>query len=554
MTSDEVARLHHLTEGWPAGAQLAVLALQRSNNREHFFEAFAATDRAIGDFLITEVLDGLPADLVQFLVDTSVLEQFDAGLCATVGETERAPEYLDRLIAADLFVVLLDERAGWFRYHHLFGAFLRARLANLGEVRRRAVHDRACRALTERGEITTALRHAMATNDVDRAGQILRATFDRHLTVPPDIDVIAPAVRAWLHEFGASLVSTDPKWILEFLIALIAIAGPDDAEWWLKRVEGAHPAADGVLATLIEGAWAELHLYRGQSSAGVRHARAALDAVGGEPPAHGLASLAFSIGVRAHLQAGELDEARALLRRAAARPAGNVLVDEVRHPGFAAWIAALDGDLGHAEALAESVRRAARRLELGEHEPGLICAGLARVEILLERNELAAATDVIEHVRAAGDASQRPSFRSAVALQQAKLARGSVSRRRPSPSSRRLKCCSRTPMIQPDRCSQRKQLTRRCGSIHTVQQPWSPASIKTAPRRSCCAPGWRSWTTTTEKVAGILDVLPQVLTRRNVSRAMCSGRWRYSIVTLTRRTTTSRTPSTWASPRAWSAA
>ena len=305
-----MTQLHGLTEGWPAGAQLAVLALQRTTNSEQFFEAFAKTDRAMADFLVTEVLDNLPPDLVQFLVSTSVLDVFDADLCAAVGETERAAEYLDRLIAADLFVVLLDERAGWFRYHHLFGAFLRARLATLGEVQRRAVHDRACRALEQRGEITSALRHAMAIDDVDRAGQILRNTFDRHLTVPQDTEVIAPAVRAWLHQFGTPLLSTDPGWILEFLIALIAITGPDDAEWWLQRIERAHPAADGALATLIEGAWAELHLYRGRSSDAVRHARAALDAVGGQPPAHGLGSLAFAVGVRAHLQAGELDEAR----------------------------------------------------------------------------------------------------------------------------------------------------------------------------------------------------------------------------------------------------
>ena len=73
--------------------------------------------------------------------------------------------------------------------------------------------------------------------------------------------------------------------------------------------------------------------------------------------------------------------------------------------------------------LADSVVRAARRHELGEHEPGLICAGLARAEVFLERNELAAAADVVEHVQAAADASHRPSFRSAVALEQARLSR-----------------------------------------------------------------------------------------------------------------------------------
>ena len=43
--SDELESLHDLTEGWPAGAQLATLALQRGVDRRQFFEAFARTDR-----------------------------------------------------------------------------------------------------------------------------------------------------------------------------------------------------------------------------------------------------------------------------------------------------------------------------------------------------------------------------------------------------------------------------------------------------------------------------------------------------------------------------
>ena len=57
LDANELASLHHLTEGWPAGALLAVLALRRTVDRAKFFEAFAGTDRAVGDFLLSEVLD-----------------------------------------------------------------------------------------------------------------------------------------------------------------------------------------------------------------------------------------------------------------------------------------------------------------------------------------------------------------------------------------------------------------------------------------------------------------------------------------------------------------
>ena len=82
---------------------------------------------------------------------------------------------LDRLIAANLFVVPLDEPARWYRYHHLFGAFLRARLASLGQRRGSGPRTTGVRALEDRGDIAGALQHAMAMGDVERAGQILRA-------------------------------------------------------------------------------------------------------------------------------------------------------------------------------------------------------------------------------------------------------------------------------------------------------------------------------------------------------------------------------------------
>ena len=57
---------------------------------------------------------------------------------------------LERIVAGDLFVVPLDDEGRWYRYHHLFGAFLRARLALRGEAQVRAARERASRALEAR--------------------------------------------------------------------------------------------------------------------------------------------------------------------------------------------------------------------------------------------------------------------------------------------------------------------------------------------------------------------------------------------------------------------
>ena len=179
LNGDELRRLHELTEGWPAGAQLAAIALQRGVGPEDFLNAFAGTDRAVSDFLVSELLAGLPPALVEFLVETSVLDVFDAELCAAVTGVEESAALLDHLFAANLLVVPLDERRRWYRYHHLFGAFLRARLASSGPTKLRAAQDRACAALEVRGDDVGALQQAMAMSDADRAGRIVRAALGR---------------------------------------------------------------------------------------------------------------------------------------------------------------------------------------------------------------------------------------------------------------------------------------------------------------------------------------------------------------------------------------
>ena len=157
-----------------------------------------------------------------------MLDTFDAELCAAVSGREDARFLLDRLVAADLFVVPLDDVGRWNRYHHLFGAFLRARLASHG----RSSSTRQCTSVPvalskARGDVNGALRHAMTVGDFERVGNVLRRSLDRDMSLS-DADVARLAIRSWLHEFGADLIETNPIWVVEFLIGLMSIARPDE--------------------------------------------------------------------------------------------------------------------------------------------------------------------------------------------------------------------------------------------------------------------------------------------------------------------------------------
>ncbi len=359
---------------------------------------------------------------MDFLVETSVLEMFDAELCAAVTGVADAALVLDRLLAANLFLVPLDDPVRWFRYHHLFGAFLRARLASLGQGRVRAAHARASEVLEGRGDVSASLRHAMAIGDADRAGRILRTSISSSMGMPDVASDAIRAVRLWLHEEGEACVESDPVWVLELLIGLMGLARPQEATVWLERIQRAHPEADGPLTTLIEGTWNEHHQTHGQPIAALRHLDRAGEAVGWRPPNVGLVSLLWVTKGRAHIQAGEFELAEAALEEGHRHPVGNVLADEARNRGVAAYVAAVQGELRRAADLARAATDAADGLGLGGHELGRVYAALAAVEQHIERHELERASDASIAARAAVEANRRVNVQSLALLQEAQLA------------------------------------------------------------------------------------------------------------------------------------
>ena len=287
------------------------------------------------------MLASLPPDLVDFLVETSVLESFDAELCAAVTGIEDAALVLDRLLAANLFLVPLDEPA---QLVPLPPPVRRVPAGPPGVTRPLAAaarpRTRHRRALQDRGFVAGALRHAMAIGDADRIGAILRATVGHSMSISEGADDAVRAVRLWLHELGPSAIESDPMFVLELLIGLMGLTRPDDAPAWLDRIRAAHPDADGPLTALIEGAWNEHHQNHGQPLEALRRMQLAVDAVGGRPPNVGLLPLLHVSTARAHIQAGQFDEAAAVLEDGHAHPVGSPVADVARNRGVAAFVAA----------------------------------------------------------------------------------------------------------------------------------------------------------------------------------------------------------------------
>jgi LuxR family maltose regulon positive regulatory protein len=144
--------------------QLAKLWLERDRGRGAQIGAFSGRTDAIARYLLEQVLGELDADLRAFLVETSILDSFDAETADAVRGRTDSRAALASLARFDALVVPLDAGRRWFRYHHLFADFLGERLQD-DAARAIALHRRAAGHFAARGDILQAVKHALRGDD-----------------------------------------------------------------------------------------------------------------------------------------------------------------------------------------------------------------------------------------------------------------------------------------------------------------------------------------------------------------------------------------------------
>ena len=96
-------------------------------------------------------------------------------LCDAVLEDEGSARELEKIERANLFLVPLDNRRDWYRYHHLFRELLQRELAETEPDIVRVLHGRAADWFEATGDQESALEHSYAAGDTDRAAAILTA-------------------------------------------------------------------------------------------------------------------------------------------------------------------------------------------------------------------------------------------------------------------------------------------------------------------------------------------------------------------------------------------
>src|SRR6185295_3030643 len=166
-----------------------------------------AHDRHLVDYLGEEVLSAQEPQARAFLVDTCVLDRFCAPLCDAVRGDERSKRLLSEIERANLFLVPLDERREWFRYHHVFREVLRRELADTCSAEYVAeLHARAGAWFAEDGDVSAALSHLLAGEREADAADLIARSWNTWLQTGRSATVIR-----WLDALPDERVRSDPR-------------------------------------------------------------------------------------------------------------------------------------------------------------------------------------------------------------------------------------------------------------------------------------------------------------------------------------------------------
>lgn len=173
LSTSEITALDERTEGWVAGLQLAALSLQDRPDSAGFLATFHGSHRHVLEYLSSEVLARQSTEVRDFLLATSLFPRLCASLCDAVMQRQQSQEMLTRLEQANLFLIPLDEERRWYRYHHLFGEFLREQLALQTPERLPGLRLRAIVWYEEQGLMDEAIEQALAGGEFVEAERLL---------------------------------------------------------------------------------------------------------------------------------------------------------------------------------------------------------------------------------------------------------------------------------------------------------------------------------------------------------------------------------------------
>jgi LuxR family transcriptional regulator, maltose regulon positive regulatory protein len=401
LSAADVVALGDRTEGWIAALQLAALSIEGRDDAASFIAGFAGNDRYVFDYLVEEVLQRQPENVRQFLLETCFLDRLSGPLCDAVTGRSGSRETLEALYRANLFLVPLDDRREWYRYHHLFADVLETQLDASGRDRLRLLRRRASDWYEAHGERAEAIRHALAGGDFERGAALIELATPGMQKLRQET-----TIRDWLRALPDAIVRARPVLGIGLAGVLASVGEFDgledrlrDIERGLAAIANGDTTAQGIVVVdhaqlprvpgLVELYRAALGQARGDVPASIRHAERVRELAPADD--HLARAAAASLLGIAYWSEGKLEQARSGWTEGR---------DGLMLAGHVADTLGVSIALGDINLALGQLREAAhvfeRALQVSAAQPGPILRGTADMHtglamVLRERNELEAA-------------------------------------------------------------------------------------------------------------------------------------------------------------------
>jgi len=442
LSAEDIAALEDHTEGWIAGLQLAALSMQGHQDVSGFIRAFAGDHRYIVDYLVAEVLQRQPAPVRSFLLQTSILDRLNGPLCDAVTGQEEGNARLEALERGNFFVVPLDDKRHWYRYHHLFAEVLSAHLLAEQPDQVATLHRRASAWYEQHGSVADAIRHALAAEDFGRAADLVELAVPAMRRNRQEATVLG-----WLKALPDELVRARPVLSVHYAGTLLlngelegVLARLRDAEQWLdtKTDMGELALASSAEMVVVDeeefrGLPGSIAIYRaaialalGDVADTMKYARRVLDLVPEDDhlrrgSAAGFLGLAY--WTRGDLEAAHRSYAECMAR---VQRAGHI------SDAIGCSIALADIRISQGR-LREAMSTYERGLQLATEQSALLLRGAADMhvgmsELHLERDDLDAATQHLLRSKELGELAglRQNRYRWRVAMARIRKAEGDL--------------------------------------------------------------------------------------------------------------------------------
>ena len=177
LSEADLELLWRRTDGWVGGLRLAELSIEGREDAHEFVTSFAGDDRAVTDYLMSEVVDRQEPDTLDFLLRTCVPDRLSAELADALTEDHDGRQRLRALERGYGLAKTLDAHGHWYSLHPLLREVLRAESRRRLPEEQGRLHGLAARWYADQGSTFDALHHAVEAADWEVAGEVVGAQW-----------------------------------------------------------------------------------------------------------------------------------------------------------------------------------------------------------------------------------------------------------------------------------------------------------------------------------------------------------------------------------------